>query len=318
MASRAYSPKLTEEPISGFDVDADLWEVLNLCQDEELERIYDELFGQSPFSPVVKSVVAVNEPSALTFHGRKSVMHKIESRFRFLAADSLATLRGYRPTYKESLAHIRSKLGISCPPNLDTQDLEAEIFLHLLQNYQQDVLSISGDSEGAQAAAAVIEGDGMVPRVVQRRGSWFKKLTSPLKFGREDIMSTISKLGSAVTLSALRTAILEQMSSQLAARKIQYQMAMKVLCTEGVGCIRRRAAVTAAQRGVTMSAARFGAVKSALSMLGPMMWAWLGVDLALKSIGTDYARIVKTVFALAQVRLIHTQGVTTPKPSPGE
>lgn len=62
-----------------------------------------------------------------------------------------------------------------------------------------------------------------------------------------------------------------------------------------------------------MSAARFGAVRSALALLSPVMWTWLGVDLAMKSIGTDYARIVRTVFALAQVRLIRTHGFTMPK-----
>lgn len=43
------------------------------------------------------------------------------------------------------------------------------------------------------------------------------------------------------------------------------------------------------------------------------MWAWLGVDIALKSIGTDYSRVVKTVFVLAQVRLIRTHGFVQPK-----
>lgn len=69
----------------------------------------------------------------------------------------------------------------------------------------------------------------------------------------------------------------------------------------------------AAERGLTLSAARFGAVRSALALLSPMMWTWLGVDLAMKSIGTDYARVVKTVFALAQVRLLRTHGFTMPK-----
>ena len=39
-----------------------------------------------------------------------------------------------------------------------------------------------------------------------------------------------------------------------------------------------------------------------MSLLGPLMWGWLATDLALKSIGTDYARVVRAVFLLAQVR----------------
>ena len=47
-------------------------------------------------------------------------------------------------------------------------------------------------------------------------------------------------------------------------------------------------------------------------MLGPVTWAWLAADLALKSIGTDYGRIVKAIYALAQVRLLRTHGFVNP------
>jgi hypothetical protein len=57
----------------------------------------------------------------------------------------------------------------------------------------------------------------------------------------------------------------------------------------------------AAQRGLLASTARYSAVRGALSFLGPLMWGALALDLALKSIGTDYARIVRAVFILAQV-----------------
>ena len=43
-------------------------------------------------------------------------------------------------------------------------------------------------------------------------------------------------------------------------------------------------------------------MRGALSLLGPLMWGWLAVDLALKAIGTDYARVIRAVFMLAQVR----------------
>ncbi len=42
------------------------------------------------------------------------------------------------------------------------------------------------------------------------------------------------------------------------------------------------------------------------------MWVWLGMDLALKAIGPDYARVVKAVSFLAQIRLLHTHGFTNP------
>lgn len=44
-------------------------------------------------------------------------------------------------------------------------------------------------------------------------------------------------------------------------------------------------------------------LQGALSFLGPMMWAWLAVDLVKAALGTDYARVVRAVYVLAQVSL---------------
>lgn len=41
--------------------------------------------------------------------------------------------RGWRPSYRNVLLGVRVKLDVSCSTNLSTEDLEAEIFLHLLQ-----------------------------------------------------------------------------------------------------------------------------------------------------------------------------------------
>lgn len=57
-----------------------------------------------------------------------------------------------------------------------------------------------------------------------------------------------------------------------------------------------------AQRSVATAAARYGAARSALGLLGPLTWAWLGADLVMRALGTDYCRVVRAVFALAQAR----------------
>ena len=68
----------------------------------------------------------------------------------------------------------------------------------------------------------------------------------------------------------------------------------------------------AAQKSVTTAAVRYSTMRGALAMLGPLTWAWLGADLALKAVGTDYGRIVRAVYALAQIRLLRTYGFTNP------
>ena len=44
--------------------------------------------GVSPLSPVVKSLVADNEPAAVGLRGRVALMHRLEARFRFLAVSA--------------------------------------------------------------------------------------------------------------------------------------------------------------------------------------------------------------------------------------
>lgn len=68
----------------------------------------------------------------------------------------------------------------------------------------------------------------------------------------------------------------------------------------------------AASQNLTVAAARYSAVRGALGMLGPLMWAWLGADLAFKALGTDYARLVRAIFALCQIRLLRTRGFINP------
>ena len=88
-------------------MDHDLWQVLDLASDGELVQIYQILqgarhpgaatmrctarpqgvcaAGASPFSPVLKSLLADDEPAAAALRGRRALMHRVETRFRFLA-----------------------------------------------------------------------------------------------------------------------------------------------------------------------------------------------------------------------------------------
>ena len=89
------------------DVDQELWGVLDMASDEELEALHRILYGaalltpynslsldghsinrqtgRSPLSPLIKSIVGESDPPAINLRGRQSVMQRIESRFRFLA-----------------------------------------------------------------------------------------------------------------------------------------------------------------------------------------------------------------------------------------
>ncbi|KAK9822234.1 hypothetical protein WJX81_003153 [Elliptochloris bilobata] len=299
-------------PHAAADVDSELWAVLDLCSDDELEEVHGVLFGVSPLSPVVKSLVADNEPAAVALRGRAALMHRLEARFRFLAADSSAVLRGHRPSYREALLYLRDHLSIKCPGGLATEDLETEIFLHLLQRNAAGV----GDAR-TDASASAAHSDGRpLRRVRAQRSGWAGQLTAPLALGGAELLPALAKLGGALTVGRLRTATLRRLGSALLVQSARHEAALALLCrggARGVVCaLERRAAVQVAQHSVATAAARYGAARSALGLLGPLAWAWLGADLALRALGTDYCRVVRAVFALAQVRLLRTNGFTHP------
>lgn len=78
-STRTTDPSPSLSLCCSLDVDPELWQVLDLCSDEELEAIYNILHGASPFSPVVKSIVREDEPPLLQLRGRTSIMHKVRA-----------------------------------------------------------------------------------------------------------------------------------------------------------------------------------------------------------------------------------------------
>lgn len=315
-----YKPEqlLVSEPLSKLDVDHELWQVLDLCTDEELELVYDVLHSSSPFSPVVKSLVTENEPAMVELRGRVSVMHKVESRFRFLAADSAFLLQGKRPGYRDTLLAIRDRVNVPCSGNLSTWDLETEIFMHVTQHCLEYVQGEEHfDPAEAVAVVSMTEGDGMgssKPKTSQ--SNWLERAIAPIRFGMKELAPTALKLGSAMTVTLVGQRAAQQLASQLVCSHLRYQAAARMATGLARGAVAgwsKTAVLEAAQRGLTVATARYSAVQGALSFLGPVMWGAFAMDLALKAIGTDYARVVRAVFILAQVRLLRTRGFTNPE-----
>ena len=68
----------------------------------------------------------------------------------------------------------------------------------------------------------------------------------------------------------------------------------------------------AAKDGITAAASRYAAARSLLGVVGPLVWASTALDLLWVSVGTDWTRVVRAVFTLAQIRLLRTQGWVNP------
>lgn len=87
------------------------------------------------------------------------------------------------------------------------------------------------------------QGDGMSFPTKRIKSSLVHRITTPLRLGKDEVLSTITKLGGAVTFSAMSDAVITRMGANVIARKLNYQAALSLLCTKGVQSIRGRAAV---------------------------------------------------------------------------
>lgn len=212
-------------------------------------------------------------------------------------------------------------MKIQCDPTLMTTDLEAEIFIHLVDQYTESsdnsgddkLLSDAGDgmSQGyhrssnsnSNTSRSRSSSSSKYSSNKQRRGllGRLKAAITPLKYGATDILPAAAKLGGTIAFTQVGLTTARELGRQVVMKRIQYQAAT------------RMAAKMGAQRGLAAAAARYAAMRTFLSTVGPIMWVGTALDLAVMSIGSDHGRVARVVFALAQVRLTRTGGWTEGK-----
>ncbi|XP_056173593.1 uncharacterized protein LOC115676247 isoform X2 [Syzygium oleosum] len=290
----------------GFD--PELRSVLELATDSELYELERILFGPSYFSPLLKSITNRADVDYAMIgedlEEREDFLAALESRFLYLAADARSVLRGWRPSYRSVLLSVRKKLNIPCSTKLSTEDLEAEIFLHLLQEYLmysfslpmwessansdvQDSLELGFDEQKVQAFAAS-------------------------KFGARELRSLIFKGGGLITLAKIYQLIARRLSGKVLLEAANYQIRKEVIKKGGQLAainLESRAALLAAKKGFAGAASRYLGLRSMMSLLGPMLWGTFLADMVIQMLGTDYARILQAIFAFAQIRIMRTYRV---------
>ena len=262
----------------------------------------DELaaLGEVLFRPKFNPLDYWHTPAAELVQGcdRSHRIAQIESRVRYLAADGFTVLRQdtQQLSYRQILLQLSRHLRLQLPTGLSTLDLEAELFLQLLEKTwhrlsprQQRQLQRRLTSELAQAEQ-------------------FQQLSPQLQ---KNPMALVLKGSSAVAVSAvLRPWLLQQIARQFALQLARHQVAQQSLrgaATLGAK-IQGRAAAHLASRGMALNAARYGAMRSVLACLGPALWTWFLADLGWRAIASNYTRVIPVVFTLAQVRLTRAAG----------
>ena len=107
--------------------------------------------------------------------------------------------------------------------------------------------------------------------------------------------------------SILKKVLLQQVARQFALHFAEYQVAKAAIVRGGTAAaaqLQSQLALQTAQRGMAATAARYGAFRTVFAFVGPLMWTWFFADLGWRTISTNYGRIIPTIFALAQIRLI--------------
>lgn len=261
---------------------------LELASEEELELLTEILFRRQ-FNPL--DYVCAPEPVDVQSQERHEWLDAIEERFRFLAADGVTVLRGRtgQVTYRQILVQVCRYLRLSYCSSLSTEELEAEIFLHLLSRAWERMPAAQRRVLNSELQQTLTDSElaKQLPPSLQ---------TNPT--------SILLKGGSALAVSSLlRPWLMQQIAQQFALHAATYQVAKQAL-TEGGAAVANQVALQSASRGMMASAARYGAVRSVFAVLGPALWVWFFADLGWRAIATNYARVIPVVFTLAQIRLI--------------
>lgn len=279
--------------VEGLALD-ELRAALELATDEELQLLTEILFRRK-FNPL--DYVCTPEPLSVQSQERGTWLDSLEERFRFLAADGVTVLRGKtaQVSYRQILQRVCRYLQIPCRSSLSTAEIEAEIFLHLLDRAWRRLPA---------AQQKIVTGE------LQRALSEIELAEQLPSSPHNDPVSLMLKGGSALAVTSIvRPLILQLLSRQFAAHVATYQVA-KQSVQGGVAIatqIQSRAALQTAYRSMTLSAARYGTVRSLFAFLGPAMWAWFFADLGWRTIATNYGRVIPVIFTLAQIRLTRAE-----------
>ncbi|XP_017973820.1 PREDICTED: uncharacterized protein LOC18604472 [Theobroma cacao] len=290
-----------------YEYDPELRIVLELATDAELYELQRILFGPSYFSPLLKSVMKRDDVENVMIEEnveeREAFIAALESRFLFLAADARSTLRGWRPSYKTVLLSVRKKLNVPCSSKLSTEDLEAEIFLHLLRDYSSDE---SGTFPGLWENNNI---SNIQNSLEVGLSQWKVQVIAAAKVGAAGFQSMILKGGGVLTLAKIYQLLTKKLSGKLFLEAANYLMEKEALKKGGqVAAINleSRAALLAAKQGFAGAASRYVGLRSMMSLLGPLLWGTFLADVVIQMLGTDYARILRAIYAFAQIRITRT------------
>jgi uncharacterized protein YaaW (UPF0174 family) len=280
--------------VEGTTLD-ELRTALELATEEELQQLTEILFRRR-FNPL--DYVQTPDPIDIQSQDHEAWLDALEERFRFLAADGLTVLQGRTGefTYRQALIQVCRYLKIPYSKKLTTTDLEAEIFLNLMGRTWKRLPASEKKSLTVRVQRSLAQSNLCEPLPVHLQ---------------HNPMGLLIKGGGALAVSSvLKPILLQQMARQFAIHFATYQVAKETVVRGGAAAaaqFQNYLALQTARQGMAANAARYGATRSVLALLGPVLWGYFFADLGWRAIATNYGRIIPTIFALAQIRLTRAE-----------
>jgi uncharacterized protein YaaW (UPF0174 family) len=265
---------------------------LALATEEELQQITQILFNRR-FNPL--DYWQTPEPIEIQSQDLDLWLDSLDQRIRYLAADGITVLRGrtQEVSYREILIKICHYIKIPYSIQMETTDIEAEIFLHLVSKAWDKLPPQEQKTLQAQVGKSLAAAHPPEPLPVQLQHS-------PLKI-------LLQGTGLVTISTVLKSWLLKYLAREFALHFATYQAAKTALIkgsTTAVAGLGNQLVLQAAKKGMMTNAARYGAARGIFSVLGPMMWGYFVADLGWKAIATNYGRVIPIVFTLAQIRLL--------------
>ncbi|KAJ6824422.1 uncharacterized protein M6B38_381200 [Iris pallida] len=189
-------------------------------------------------------------------------------------------------------------MNVPCSSKLSTEDLEVEIFLHLLQEYSSvETGSGSFPLDGFKLS----NGQGSLEVGLSQ---WKVHGLAALRVGAKELQQMVLKGGGMLTLSKIFELLARRLSGRMILEAANYEIKNEIIKKGGQLAalnLESRAALLAARQGLGLAASRYLGLRSMTMLLGPLLWGKFLADIVIQMLGTDYARVLRAIYAFAQL-----------------
>jgi len=265
--------------------------VLELATEEELQQVTQILFCRK-FNPI--DYLHTPNPLDVQSQDLQRWLDSIEKRFRFLGADGVTVLRRQTDgvSYRNILIQVCRYLKIPYSQQMTTIDIEGEIFLNLLQKAWHKLPPSQQQSLKSKVISSLADSTNPEPL--------------PLSLQHDPVKILLQGSSVVAVSSILKPWLLQKIAQQFALHFATYQVAKTTIINGSIATatqLQNHFTLQMAKRGMAISTARYTAVRSIFTFLGPVLWGYFLADLGWRAIATNYTRIIPVIFTLAQIRL---------------